>query len=68
MPPRQKGDRIPVMNTLNTIINSMKQNINENAIETLSSIGVSHSEAVKVVVENDFDLLTSAELYPVEQF
>jgi hypothetical protein len=56
------------MNTLNTIINSMKQNINENAIDTLSSIGLSHSEAVKVVVENDFDLLSSAELHPVEQF
>ena len=68
MPTRQKGDRLPIMNTLNTIINSMKQTINETVIDDLSSIGFSHEEAVKVVVENDFDLLVSAELAPAEQF
>lgn len=68
MPIRQKGDRLPIMNTLNTIINSMKQTINETVIDDLSSLGFGHAEAVKVVVENDFDLLASAELTPAEQF
>lgn len=56
------------MNTLTTIINSMKQNINETSIDELVNVGYSHNEAVKVVVENDFDLIVSSELLPVEQF
>lgn len=46
----------------------MKQNINETAIDELTNVGFSHTEAVKVVVENDFDVISSAELFPVEQF
>ena len=68
MPPRQKGDRIPVMNTLNTIINSMSQTINENVIDDLSTIGFSHQEAVKMVIENDFDFAASTDSFPVENF
>lgn len=68
LPPRQKGDRVPIMNTLNTIINSISQTINESVIEDLSALGFDHSDAVKIVVESDFDLVASAELNPVEQF
>ena len=68
MPPRQKGDRIPVMNTLNTIINSMSQTINENVIDDLSKIGFSHQEAVKMVIENDFDFVASTDSSPAENF
>ena len=56
------------MNTLNTIINSISQNINETVIDELTTIGFSHKEAVKVVVENDFDMIMSAELFPSDQF
>jgi hypothetical protein len=68
LPPRQKGDRIPVMNTLNTIINSMSQTINESVIDDLSTIGFTHKEAVKMVVENDFDFAASTDSYPSENF
>jgi|688.fasta_scaffold160413_5 hypothetical protein len=56
------------MTTLNTIISSMEQTINETVIEELTAFGFSHSDAVKTVVESDFDIIASAELYPVEQF
>ena len=56
------------MNTLSTILNSMDQAINETVIDDLTSVGFSHAEAVKVVIENDFDLIVSAESLPVDQF
>jgi hypothetical protein len=56
------------MNTLTTILNSMDQAINETVIDDLSKLGFSHNEAVKVVVENDFDMIISAEINPVDQF
>ena len=65
---RQKGDRVSIMNTLNTIINSMSQSINESVIEDLTVLGFDHNEAVKIVVESDFDLMTSSQLDPVDQF
>lgn len=68
MPPRQKGDRVPIMNTLNTIINSMNQSINETVIEDLAVLGFDHNDAVKIVVESDFDLIVSSELDPAGQF
>ena len=68
MPTGQKGDRVSIMNTLNTIINSMSQSINESVIEVLTVLGFDHNEAVKIVVESDFDLITSSQLDPVDQF
>jgi hypothetical protein len=56
------------MNTLNTIINSISQTINESVIEDLSALGFDHNDAVKIVVESDFDLVASAQLDSVEQF
>jgi len=56
------------MNTLNTIINSISQNINENAIEGLSQVGFSHKEATKLVVENNFSLVEDSVENPVESF
>jgi predicted urease superfamily metal-dependent hydrolase len=56
------------MNTLNTIINSISQNINENVIEGLSQVGFSHKEATKLVVENSFSLADDAMENPVESF
>ena len=56
------------MNTLTTIINSIDQTINENVIDELSKLGYSHNDAVKVVVESDFDIMTSAEEFAVEAF
>lgn len=56
------------MNTLSTILNSMDQTINETVIDDLTNVGFSHAEAVKVVVESDFDIIASAEQLPVEQF
>jgi hypothetical protein len=46
----------------------MDQAINETVIDDLTELGFSHAEAVKVVVENDFDMIVSAEAFPVEQF
>jgi len=54
------------MNTITTIINSMHQQINEDAIDTLVSLGINHSDAVKTVIESDFDLIQSVEENPVE--
>jgi hypothetical protein len=56
------------MNTLNTIINSISQNINENVIEGLSQVGFSHKEATKLVVENNFSLVEDSVENPVESF
>jgi hypothetical protein len=54
------------MNTITTIINSMSQQINEDAIDTLVNFGISHNDAVKTVIESDFDLIQSVESNPVE--
>jgi hypothetical protein len=56
------------MNTLNTIINSISQNINETAIDDLSKIGFSHKEATKIVVESNFSIVEDALNNPVESF
>jgi Holliday junction resolvasome RuvABC DNA-binding subunit len=56
------------MNTLNTIINSISQNINENVIEGLTSVGFSNQEATKVVVESNFSLAQDASSETVEAF
>lgn len=56
------------MNTLNTIINSINQNINESVIDDLTKIGFSHKEATKLVVENNFSLVDDALENPVEVF
>lgn len=54
------------MNTITTIINSMQQQINEDAIDALVNLGVSHSNAVKTVIESDFDLIEDVASNPVE--
>jgi hypothetical protein len=54
------------MNTITTIINSMHQQINEDAIDALVNLGINHSDAVKTVIESDFDLIQSVEENPVE--
>jgi hypothetical protein len=46
----------------------MSQSINESVIEDLTVLGFDHSEAVKIVVESDFDFITSSQLDPVGQF
>jgi len=46
----------------------MRQSINEDVIEDLTQLGFNHNDAVKIVVESDFDLVVSAEQDPVEQF
>jgi hypothetical protein len=56
------------MNTLTTIINSMSQTINENVIDDLTKVGFSHPEAVKMVVENDFDFAASSDEFPADNF
>ena len=63
-----KGDIVTTMNTLNTIINSISQNINENVIEGLTSVGFSNQEATKVVVEESFSIVNDALENPVETF
>ena len=60
--------RVTTMNTLNTIINSISQNINENVIEGLISVGISNTEATKVVVEDNFSIVNDAFANPVESF
>lgn len=56
------------MNTLNTIINSINQNINESVIEGLTSVGLSDQEATKVVVESNFSITQDALDNPVDTF
>lgn len=56
------------MNTLNTIINSISQTINENVADDLTKLGFSHREATKLVVETDFDLVQDSIANPVESF
>jgi len=56
------------MTITTTIFNSMKQNINDSAVNELTSFGVSQDEAVKFVLESDFDLVLSANENPVIQF
>lgn len=46
----------------------MQQSINETVIEDLTNLGFDHNDAVKIVVESDFDLVVSADQDPVEQF
>lgn len=58
------------MNTLNTIISSINQTINEEIIDDITKVlGVEYSSAVKMVTEfEDFDLWLSAEENPVSDF
>ncbi len=56
------------MNTLNTLINSINQNINETVIDDLSKLGFSHKEATKMVVESDFSIVEDAAQNPVDTF
>jgi hypothetical protein len=57
------------MNTLNTIIDSMLIEVNEEIISDLSRLGYSRTEATKVVSEfSDFDLIEDAALNPVSAF
>jgi|LakMenEpi03Aug12_release.lakeMendotaPanAssembly.Ray.scaffolds.fasta_scaffold1061761_1 hypothetical protein len=56
------------MSVTNTIFTSMKNNINALAAEGLTDLGLSFDEAVKLVEENDFDIITSSEQNPVAQF
>lgn len=44
----------------------MHQQINEDAIDALVNLGINHSDAVKTVIESDFDLIQSVEENPVE--
>jgi hypothetical protein len=46
----------------------MRQNINDSVANELTLLGVTREEAIKVVVESDFDLMTSAAENPVTQF
>lgn len=59
---------ITAMNTLNTIINSINQNINETVIDGLTSVGYDHREATKLVVEDNFSVVEDALENPVETF
>jgi hypothetical protein len=57
------------MNTLNTIIDSMLIEVNEEIISDLGRLGYSRTEATKVVSEfSDFDLVEDAALNPVSAF
>jgi len=58
------------MNTLNTIISSINQTINEEIIDDITKVlGVEYNSAVKMVTEfEDFDLWLSAEENPVSDF
>jgi isopropylmalate/homocitrate/citramalate synthase len=57
------------MNTLNTIIDSMLIEVNEEIISDLSRLGYSRTEATKVVSEfSDFDLIEDAALNPASAF
>jgi flagellar capping protein FliD len=56
------------MTITTTIFNSMSQNINDSAVNELTAFGVSQDEAVKFVLESDFDLILSANENPVIQF
>lgn len=57
------------MNTLNTIIDSMLIETNEEIIGNLSKLGYSRAEATKVVSEfSDFDIVEDAALNPVSAF
>lgn len=63
-----KKDKITTMNTtLDTLINTINMEINENVIERLSTYGYSQEEATKLVNEySDFDLVQDAAKFPVE--
>lgn len=63
-----KKDKINTMNTtLDTLINTINMEINENVIERLSTYGYSQEEATKLVNEySDFDLVQDAAQFPVE--
>lgn len=54
-------------NTLNTLINSVIQNINENTIDDLIGLGFDHGSAVKMVTEFDgYNFIEEAEENPVD--
>ena len=56
-------------NTLNSIIDSMLIEINEDVITDLSKLGYSREEATKVVSEfSDFDIIEDAAQNPVVNF
>lgn len=55
--------------TMNQIINSIHQSINEEIINDMIEVGYSHDIAVKMVTEfEDFDLAADAEAFPVTDF
>lgn len=56
------------MSTMNTILNSFKQNVNSLVVEGLTDLGITTDQAVKLVEENDFDIISSSEQNPVAQF
>jgi hypothetical protein len=56
------------MNTLNTLINSISQNINESVIDSLESQGFTHREATKMVVESNFSITEDSIENSVEAF
>lgn len=63
-----KKDILRTMNTLNTIITSMNQSINNSVIDGLVSVGFSEQEATKVVVEDNFSIVQDSIENPVESF
>lgn len=57
------------MNKLDTIIDSMLIEVNEEIISDLGRLGYSRAEATKAVTEfSDFDLVEDAALNPVSAF
>lgn len=68
MPNKEKSDNMESMNTLNTLTNSISQTINESVIDDISSLGLSHREATKMVVESNFSLTQDSLDNPVESF
>ena len=66
---RKWSKLIMVTDTLDTVIDSLLIEINEEIINDLSRMGYSRLEATKVVSEfSDFDLVKDAELNPVSAF
>jgi len=54
--------------TLETLINTINMEINEQVIDGLTSFGYTHQEATKVVSDYaDFDLVESAAQFPVTE-
>lgn len=52
--------------TIETLINTINMEINENVIKGLTSLGYAHEEATKLVNEYaDFDIVADAQKFPV---